>query len=64
MKWLKKIALIVCSIMFVMAAGGYWYLHTHEEEIKQYAMGAIQDQLVSEYSVEDIQLTFWDHFPQ
>ena len=53
-----------CSIFVLIALGAaVYYANTHEEEIKTYALEAIQGHLVSDVDVQNIELSLIQHFP-
>ena len=53
-----------CSIFVLIALGAaVYYANTHEEEIKAYALEAIQEHLVSDVDVQNIELSLIQHFP-
>ena len=47
----------------IAAGAAFWYTQTHEEEIKSFAMEAIEKHLLTDVNVESIELSFFAHFP-
>ena len=63
LKWFRNISLSLLLLACVATGAAVWYTQTHEEEIKTFAMKAIEKHLVTDVDVESIELSFFTHFP-
>lgn len=63
LKWFRNISLVLLLLAAVIAGAAVWYTQTHEEEIKAFAVEAIEKRLVTDVDVEHIELSFFAHFP-
>ncbi|MGB1032067.1 MAG: hypothetical protein ACPGWM_05610, partial [Flavobacteriales bacterium] len=63
LKWFRNISLVLLLLASIAAGAAFWYTQTHEEEIKAFAMEAIEKHLLTDVNVESIELSFFAHFP-
>ncbi len=62
-KFLRNTAFYSIMVLSIALGGAVYYANTHEEEIKAYALAAIQEHLVSDVDVKSIELSLLQHFP-
>lgn len=62
-KFLRNTVFYSIIVLSIALGGAVYYANTHEEEIKAYALAAIQEHLISDVDVKSIELSLLQHFP-
>lgn len=62
-KHIKRIALAIITVFALMAIAVFIILRYYEDEIGAYAIQELENQITTEFHVDDVGLAFWKTFP-
>jgi hypothetical protein len=63
MKFLRQILFSILILLMIAAAGGWYVVKNYGEEIKQYVIKSLNQNLRTEIVVRNVELSFWESFP-
>ena len=63
MKIVKRIALGLLILLFVVATAVFVVLRFYEDDVARFAMGKVKKEMATEFEVGNIELVFWRTFP-
>ena len=62
-KHIKRIAVVLMTLVVLMALAIFIVLRYYEDEIGAFAIDELEKQITTEFQVEDVGLAFWKTFP-